>query len=335
MSDQRRPRRVLVTGATGFVGKALLPALVEAGCHVRASTRSAVLPAKSGSVEWVTCDVGRPEDLGRALQGIDAVFFLVHAMGAGAHDYAQTERRVALELREAAARAGVGRIIYLGGVAPSAEPSEHLKSRLAVGEVLRGGPVPVVELRASMIIGNGSASWQIVRDLAMRLPAMLLPSWTASRTCPIAIEDVVVALVRALDVPLPVSAWFDIPGPDTVSGAQILSTIASLRGRRVPSLRVPFLSVSLSSWWLKLVTRADFSLARELVLGFKADLLPTDDRYWGQIDYRPRWTFEAAARKALEEELRAPGLRGVAGKLEESVVQLVSPKLSSPGRRPG
>ena len=334
MSDQRGPRRVLVTGATGFVGKALLPALVEAGCLVRASTRGAVSPAKSaGPVEWVTCDVGRTEDVERALQGIDAVFFLVHAMGSGAHDYAQTERRVALELREAAARAKVTRIIFLGGVAPSAEPSEHLKSRLAVGEVLRGGAVPTVELRASMIIGNGSASWQIVRDLAMRLPAMLLPSWTASRTCPIAIEDVVVALVRALDVPLPGSAWYDIPGPDTVSGAQILSTIASLRGRRVPSLRVPFLSVSLSSWWLKLVTRADFSLARELVLGFKADLLPADDRYWGEIDYRPRLTFEAAARKALEEEPWGPGLRGVAGKLEETVVQFVSPKVSAP-RRP-
>ena len=184
-----------------------------------------------------------------------------------------------------------------------------------------------------MIIGNGSASWQIVRDLAMRLPAMLLPSWTASRTCPIAIDDVVVALVRALDVPLLASAWYDIPGPDIVSGAEILSTIASLRGRRVPGLRVPFLSVSLSSWWLKLVTRADFSLARELVLGFKADLLPTDDRYWGEIDYRPRWTFEAAARKALEEEPWGPGLRGVAGKLEETVVQLVSPKLSPPPGR--
>ncbi|MDP1824455.1 MAG: NAD(P)H-binding protein [Archangium sp.] len=328
MSIQRGARRVLLTGATGFVGKALLPALVKAGCHVRATTRSAKPPGKSPGLEWVTCDVGRREDVERALQGIDVVIFLVHAMGAGAHGYAQTERRVAQELRDAAARAGVARIIYLGGVAPSSEPSEHLKSRLAVGEVLRAGPVPAIELRASMIIGNGSASWQIVRDLAMRLPAMLLPSWTASRTCPVDIEDVVVALVRALDVPLPASAWYDIPGPDTVSGAQILSTIASLRGRRVPSLRVPFLSVSLSSWWLKLVTRADFSLARELVLGFKADLLPTDDRYWGEIDYRPRWTFEAAARKALKDEPWPPGVRGVAGVLEETLVQLVSPRVS-------
>lgn len=198
-------------------------------------------------VEWVRCDVDRRADLDRAMQGVGAVFFLVHSMGGGSHDYLETERRVAQEVRDAAARAGVARIVYLGGVAPAAEPSEHLKSRLAVGEVLRSGSVPTIELRASMIIGNGSASWQIVRDLALRLPAMILPSWTASRTCPIALEDVVVALVRALDIPLPKSAWYDIPGPDVVSGRQILSTIAALRGRRVPGVAVPFLSVSLSS----------------------------------------------------------------------------------------
>ncbi len=326
MSDQRKSRRVLVTGATGFVGKALVPALVEAGCEVRATTRGRP-PQNAAGLEWVTCDISRQADLDRALTGVDAVFFLVHAMGGGSQDYAQTEKRAATQLRDAAERAGVTRLIYLGGVAPAAEPSEHLQSRLAVGEVLRAGAVPALELRASMIIGNGSASWLIVRDLAMRLPAMLLPSWTASRTCPVAIEDVVVALVRALEVPLPVSAWYDIPGPDVVSGRQILSTIASLNGRRVPSVRVPFLSVSLSSWWLKLVTGADFSLARELVLGFKTDLLPADARYWAEIDYQPRWSFEAAAKKTLLAEAWRPGLRGVAGKLEEALVQLVSPRL--------
>lgn len=318
-----------MTGATGFVGTALVPALVAAGYEVRAATRGEVAKRRSvAHVEWVQCDVNRRADVERALEGVHAVFFLVHAMGAGAHDYAETERRVAIQLRDGAARAGTSRIVYLGGVAPSAEPSEHLKSRLAVGEVLRAGPVPAIELRASMIIGAGSASWQIVRDLAMRLPAMLLPSWTASRTCPIALDDVVVALVRALDVPLPKSAWYDIPGLDTVSGREILSTIAALRGRRVPSFAVPLLSVSLSSWWLKLVTRTDFTLARELVLGFKGDLLPTDDRYWSEIDYVPAWTFEAAARKALADEVVSVSLRGVAGRLEEAMVHLVSPKIS-------
>lgn len=328
MTNEPKPRTVLVTGATGFVGAALLPSLTAAGHRVRATTRDLARATAMSGIDWVQCDVNRRADVERALKGVDAVFFLVHAMGGGAHDYGETERRAALELREAAASAGVGRIVYLGGVSPAGEPSEHLRSRLAVGEVLRGGSVPTVELRASMIVGNGSASWQIVRDLAMRLPAMLLPSWTASRTCPIALEDVVVALVRALDVPLPSSAWYDIPGPDIVSGKQILTTIAALRGRRVPGVAVPFLSVSLSSWWLKLVTRADFSLARELVLGFKGDLLPEDDRYWSEIGYRPQWTFEAAARRAMAEETFVPDARGVGGKLVEAAVQLFSPKLA-------
>jgi hypothetical protein len=138
---------------------------------------------------------------------------------------------------------------------------------------------------------------------------------------------VIVALERALDIPLPESRWYDIPGPDTVSGREILASIAAIRGRRVPSMPVPFLSVSLSSWWLKLVTRADFSLARELVLGFSGDLLPKDERYWSEIHYTPAWSFEAAARKALADEAMPSDIRGLAGRLEERVVQLVAPKL--------
>ena len=157
---------------------------------------------------------------------------------------------------------------------------------------------------------------------------MLLPAWTESRTCPVAIEDVTVALVRGLEFPLEKGAWYDIPGPEVLSAREMLLRVAALRGRRVPGIRVPFLSVSLSSWWLKLVARTDFSLARELVLGFTADLLPRDGRYWEEIDYRPRWTFEKAARQALAQEEADPTLRGVAARLAESMVQRVSPKLA-------
>ena len=323
----------LVTGGTGFVGQALLAALVAAGHEVRATTRDVSRGAKAAHVEWVRCDVNDQADVERALQGVHAAYFLVHGMGGGQRDYAAKERRAALHFSEAAARAGVKRIIYVGGVAPRAKPSEHLKSRLEVGEILRAGAVPTLELRASMIIGNGSASWQIVRDLAMRLPAMLLPAWTASRTCPVAIEDVTVALVRGLELPLPESAWYDIPGPEVLSGREILLRLAALRGRRVPSIRVPFLSVSLSSWWLKLVTRTDFSLARELVLGFTDDLLPQDGRYWTEIDQQPEWTFDAAARAALQQEVTEPNVRGVVGKLGESMVQLIGPKLDGAAAR--
>ena len=319
---------VLVTGATGFVGRALVPALLAEGHVVRAATRDVWRAKDIPGVTWVACDVTRGDDVARALEGTDAAYFLVHTMGGGRRDYAEVERTAALAFREAAADAGVRRVLYLGGVAPEGRPSKHLRSRLQVGEILRQGRVPALELRASMIVGNGSASWQIVRDLTMRLPAMLLPAWTESRTRPVAIEDVVVALVRGLDVSLPESAWFDLPGPEVLSARDMLLRVAALRGRRVPGVRVPLLSVSLSSWWLKLVARTDFSLARQLVLGLTTDLLPRDARYWEAIDYEPRWTFERAARQALAREEADPTLRGRVGRFGEALVQRVSPKLT-------
>ena len=326
--------RALVTGATGFVGRALVPQLVAHGVSVRATTRAPETAPPRDGVEWTKCDVDVVADVERALDGVDAAFFLVHGMGSGNADYAEKERRAARRFADIAAHSGVKRIVYLGGVAPAGARSEHLQSRLEVGKILRAGAVPTLELRASMIVGSGGASWQIVRDLAMRLPAMLLPAWTKARTCPVAIDDVVVALVKGLDLPLPESAWYDIPGPETLTGREMLRSVAALRGRRIPGIEVPFLSVSLSSWWLKLVTRTDFTLARELVLGFTGDLLPTSDEYWGLIGYTPKWSFVEAARKALVDEPREGDVWGVSGRLEESLVQLVGPKLETPATSP-
>lgn len=318
---------VLVTGATGFIGRALVPALVAAGYHVRATTRKRPPQHAPAGVTWVQCDVSKKADVERALRGVDAAFFLVHGMGGGAQQYEARERAIAESFRDAAAAAHVQRIVYLGGVAPRAEPSTHLRSRLAVGEILRAGSVPTLELRASMIVGAGSASWQIVRDLALRLPAMILPQWTESRTRPLALEDAVAALVAGLPVELPESAWYDIAGPDTLSGRQILETIARIRGRRIPSVPVPLLSVSLSSHWLRFVTSVDFDLARELVLGFTDDLLPTDDSYWALIGQQPRRSFEAAAKRALSEEKFEWSARGAVGRLEEALVQACGVRL--------
>lgn len=293
---------VLVTGATGFIGNALTAELARRGRHVVAVTRRPAKPATTSAVEWRTCDLLEPSTLDAAFAGVRVAFYLVHSMGAGTSDFGELEQQAARAFVEAAARAQVKRIVYLGGPAPPGPPSEHLKSRLAVGEILRSGSVPAVELRASMVIGRGSASWQIVRDLAVRLPVMVLPRWLNSRTRPVALSDVVAALIGAADLPLEHSEWFDVPGPEVMSGQQILERIASLRGRRFLALKVPLLTPQLSALWLRLVTRTDFALARELVLGLKDDLLPRDERFWTLIGRTNLISFDDAARHALASE---------------------------------
>jgi uncharacterized protein YbjT (DUF2867 family) len=287
----------LVLGARGFVGRALVSALRDAGDHVRAASRRAVDRA-STRTSWVACDLERPETLPAALEGIDCAYYLVHSMG-NAAAFRETERRCAHNLVSAAADAGCRRIVYLGGVAPRGTPSEHLASRLEVGAILRAGRVPALELRAAMIIGSGSASWQIMRDLASRLPFMLLPRWLESKSCPIALPDVITALLDARALPLERSAWFDIPGPEVLSVREMLLIVGALRGRRIPMVRVPILTPRLSALWLKLVTRANYQLARELVLGLTGDLLPEGARFWELTGHAPRWSFRDAAELAL------------------------------------
>jgi uncharacterized protein YbjT (DUF2867 family) len=278
----------------------------------------------AAGVAWRTCDLLRPETLPAALQGIKVAYYLVHSMGGGNDDFRQLERRAAEAFVAAAAAAQVERIVYLGGPAPRGRPSEHLRSRLEVGEILRGGPVSTVELRASMVIGAGGASWQIVRDLAVRLPVMVLPKWLKSRTRPVALDDVVAALAAAADLPLAGSAWFDVPGPEVVSGRQILERIAALRGRRILTLEVPLLTPRLSALWLKLVARTDFALARELVVGLRDDLLPEDDRFWTLIGHTPLLSFDEAARRALAGEPRPTGVRRRVVRREEPLVDLTA-----------
>ncbi|MEO6603238.1 MAG: NAD(P)H-binding protein [Polyangiaceae bacterium] len=293
----------LVTGATGFIGRALLQELVARGEPVVALSRH---PVNEGSTErgvtWRVCDLLSPDTLPHALEGVRVAYYLVHSMGSGQPGYRALERRSAEAFVAAAAAAGVERIVYLGGPAPPGLPSEHLRSRLEVGEVLRSGSVLTVELRAAMVIGNGSASWRIVRDLAMRLPVMVLPRWLGSRTRPVALADVITALVAAARLPLESSEWFDLPGPDTVSGQQILERIAAIGGRHFFAIKVPFLTPQLSALWLKLVTGTNFAVARELVLGLTADLLPKDDRIWGLLGHTHLISFDEAARKALASE---------------------------------
>jgi uncharacterized protein YbjT (DUF2867 family) len=297
------PETVLLTGATGFIGRNLHPALRRAGLVVRSLTRRPEEARRRWpEQEWVGGDVGEPGSLAAALRGCGAAYYLVHGMSSGRPGWAEEERRWAEGFARAAHQAGVGRVVYLGGVAPRGAPSEHLRARLETGEVLRGGPVPCLELRAGMIVGAGSASWTIVRDLAARLPAMVLPAWLMHRSEPVAVDDVVRALVAGSRLALPRSEVWDLPGPEALSGEEILRRVAAVIGRRPFLVRVPFVSPSLSSHWIRLVTRADHRLAAELVEGLTSDLLATRPGFWAAAGLPPPLALEEAARRALAAE---------------------------------
>lgn len=293
-------RRVLVAGATGFVGSELYPALESAGHEVLGTSRDpeqaeAEFPFRT----FVELDTQDPDLTRRALEGVDVAYYLVHGMSGGDEDYEHAERRSAEVFLRASEEAGVERIVYLGGIRPSGEPSKHLRSRLRTGEILRSGRPSTIELRAAMIVGYGGASWQIVRDCATRLPAMLLPRWSASRSEPVWLGDVVTALVEAAVDPLAGSGIFDLPGPEVLSSRQILARVASLQGSEPFMMEVPFVTPKLSSLWLALVTRTDRRLCAELVEGLRSDILSVPDRrYWSRIEHEPLG-FEVAARRAL------------------------------------
>jgi uncharacterized protein YbjT (DUF2867 family)/membrane protease YdiL (CAAX protease family) len=314
---------ILLTGATGFVGRYAHDALVRAGWSVRCATRN-VAEARRRWPErsWVRMQVGDPLSVREALTGCRAALYMIHGMASHGSDFREAEIHQARTFADAAAAAGLERIVYLGGVAAPRDASEHLRSREEVGETLRAGSVLTVELRASMIVGHGSLSWLMVRDLAARLPVMILPRWLASRTEPVSIADVVSALAGALELELEESAWFDIPGPELLSGREILERTADALGvRRAGMIEVPFLTPRLSSHWVRFVTRAEWSVAREVVVGLKTDLIAEDDGFWKRIGQGSRMSFDDAARAALADERHDPPLQGFWGFVERQLVR--------------
>lgn len=295
-------RRILLTGATGFVGQHLYPALVAAGWEVVCSSRNPDRARREHPDRtWVACDLERPETLEPALSGCHAAAFLIHGMD-GREDYPEREAAGALAFREAAEAQGVGRIVYLGGPAPQRGASKHLASRLHTGAILRGGSVSAVELRAAVIIGEGSASWQMIRSLAERLPAMLLPRWLKNASWPLGIEDVVFGLKTALDLPPEADGWYDLPGPERIRHRDLLARVATtLVGRRPLMLNVPVLSPGLSSYWITLVTGVELGLARELVHSSTVDLDPSGRSLWDVAGRQPLPLDEVIARALADE----------------------------------
>ncbi|MEV4813736.1 SDR family oxidoreductase [Micromonospora avicenniae] len=260
--------RCLVTGATGYIGGRLAPRLLAEGYQVRCLARHA---GRLRDVPWAAAaeiaegDLRRPETLPAVFAGVDTAYYLVHSLGQAGFEKADRE---AAEAFAAAARtAGVRRIIYLGGPQPAQdEASPHLRSRAEVGRVLLASGVPTAVLRAAVIIGSGSASFEMLRYLTERLPAMTTPRWVRNRIQPIAVEDVLRYLVRCVDLPPEVNRAFDIGGPDVLTFSDMIQRYARVAGlRRRIILPVRPLSPALSSYWVGLVTPVPNAIARPLV----------------------------------------------------------------------
>ena len=262
-------RLALVTGVTGYIGGRLVPELLEAGFRVRAMAHN---PRRLRDRPWydeveiVEADAGDARQLGAAMDGVDVAYYLIHSLGTGRR-FAARDRHNALTFGKAAREAGVPRIVYLGGLYPEGEElSPHLDSRREVGEILLASGVPVSVLRAAVILGSGSASFEMLRHLTDRLPVMVTPRWLSTRIQPIAVRDVLHYLVGSASMPADVSRGFDVGGPDVLTYRDMMqryAKVAHLNQRRIVLL--PLLTPSLSSHWVGLVTPVPSSIARPLV----------------------------------------------------------------------
>jgi uncharacterized protein YbjT (DUF2867 family) len=267
-------KQVLVTGASGFVGSHLAEALERRGHSVFAMTRHPDTYAGAGKP--IFGDVYEPDSLRLILAGVDAAYYLVHSLAR--KDFVEKDAEAARSFGMAAADAGLEQLIYLGGLGrDDGNLSAHLKSRREVEHLLRTSGVPVTVLRAAIIIGHGSISWEITRQLVAHLPAMVVPKWATTRTQPIALYDVVHYLVEVLELETAKGRVFEIGGPDVLTYAEMMQRVAQLHHHRpLPMLAVPLLTPRLSSYWLSLVTDVDTATARNLVDSMSNEVVVTD-----------------------------------------------------------
>ncbi len=297
--DARGP--VLVAGASGFVGRRLVSALVADGHTVRAMTRHPDTYTGEGSP--VHGDVHDAGSLPAALDGCRAAYYLVHSLDS--KDFERLDSEAARAFGAAAAEAGVRQIVYLGGLgSESDELSSHLRSRREVESLLGAAGVPVTVLRAGIIVGSGGISWEMTRQLVDHLPAMVTPHWVRTKTQPIAVADVVRYLVGVLDEPRATGEVFEIGGPEVLQYVTMLRRVAAIKKRRLLVVPVPLLTPGLSSRWLSLVTDVDTQAGRSLVDSMANEVVVEDDSIRQVVPFEPMG-YDDAVRTALEEHEQA------------------------------
>ncbi|MGP0063505.1 MAG: SDR family oxidoreductase [Isosphaeraceae bacterium] len=293
---------ILVTGASGYIGGRLVPRLLEKGHRVRCLARDPRKLSGRGwgdGVEVVAGDVLDRDSLWPALAGCGAAYYLVHSMAGGERGFGERDRTAAENFADAAGRAGLDRVIYLGGLGKRMDrQSAHLGSRHEVGDILRSGPVPAIELRAAMIIGAGSLSFEMMRALVERLPVMICPRWVKTRSQPIAVRDVLTYLLGCLEIPIDRSEVFDIGGPEVLTYREMMLRFASIEGLKRYIIDVPVLTPRLSAYWVNMMTPVPAGIAFPLIEGLKSEMICEEDRIRRLIPAE-MIGFDEAVRRAL------------------------------------
>ena len=288
---------ILVTGATGFIGRRLCPALIEAGHDVRAMTRRPGEYAGPGTP--VGADVHDADTLPAALEGVEVAYYLVHSLDS--LDFEEQDARASEAFGTAAAAAGVRQIVYLGGLGRDGDRlSPHLRSRREVERLLGEAGVPVTVLRAAIVVGAGGVSWELTRQLVKNLPAMVVPRWVDTKTQPVAVDDVIRYLVGVADVPEAYGRIFEIGGPEQMTYLEMLEVASEVStGHRVPIIRVPVLTPRLSSYWLAFVTDVDVTTGRNLIDSMGTEVVVTDFSIRDLVPGDPL-SYGEAVRRALD-----------------------------------